>query len=285
MLTPFEAKRCPAQQGTPPSIEVSNISTPGVPGFTTYLFEVVPAEASSVVTVSGRFTADLSGAMRQVNPSGLDTVFEDNNGAIVAAGESPLADSQFEFLSSDAVLVIDVHESDTELRAALGGLAPLSTRFALAHVVVDDEVSGTWQIGVVQRDEMGTNRQYHQAGMFGLGMQPLTGDFNQNGTVDAADYVVWRDMLGQMGDRLAADGNGNQQIDVGDYYVWRASFGQSAGGALLATRALPEPATWFMLVGAAAAGVASMRCTCRWLQRRVSCGRSARPRADCACQG
>ena len=35
------------------------------------------------------------------------------------------------------------------------------------------------------------------------------GDYNQNGFVDAADYVVWRDTLGQMGAGLAADGNNN----------------------------------------------------------------------------
>ena len=47
----------------------------------------------------------------------------------------------------------------------------------------------------------------------------LPGDYNHNGIVDAADYVVWRDTLGQSGTGLAADGNGNHQIDSGDYDV------------------------------------------------------------------
>jgi hypothetical protein len=54
----------------------------------------------------------------------------------------------------------------------------------------------------------------------------LPGDYNQNGVVDAADYVAWRNTLGQSGSGLGADGNGNGRIDAGDYAVWRAHFGQ-----------------------------------------------------------
>jgi T5SS/PEP-CTERM-associated repeat protein len=57
----------------------------------------------------------------------------------------------------------------------------------------------------------------------------LLGDYNQDGAVDAADYVVWRNTLGLMGAGLVADGNGNGQIDPGDYDVWRANFGRAAG--------------------------------------------------------
>jgi hypothetical protein len=49
------------------------------------------------------------------------------------------------------------------------------------------------------------------------------GDYNNNGVVDAADYVVWRETFSQMGPGLAADGNGNNQIDPGDYEVWRTN--------------------------------------------------------------
>ncbi len=44
----------------------------------------------------------------------------------------------------------------------------------------------------------------------------LPGDFNQNGVVDAADYVLWRD-------NLAATYTQN------DYNVWRTHFGQTGG--------------------------------------------------------
>jgi hypothetical protein len=57
----------------------------------------------------------------------------------------------------------------------------------------------------------------------------LSGDYNQNDVVDAADYVVWRNSLGQMGMDLAADGDGNGTIDAGDHDLWRANFGATGG--------------------------------------------------------
>jgi hypothetical protein len=56
-------------------------------------------------------------------------------------------------------------------------------------------------------------------------------DYNRDGAVDAADYVVWRSTLDQMGTGLAADGNGNNQVDAGDYEVWRANFGKTIAGS------------------------------------------------------
>ena len=81
----------------------------------------------------------------------------------------------------------------------------------------------------------------------------LLGDYNQDGTVDAADYVTWRTTLGQMGAGLAADGNGNGEIDAGDYQVWRANFGKTAAGAGASNAiAVPEPASILLLLIACA---------------------------------
>ncbi|HJQ82027.1 MAG TPA: ThuA domain-containing protein [Lacipirellulaceae bacterium] len=74
-----------------------------------------------------------------------------------------------------------------------------------------------------------------------LGNRPsVTGDYNRNNTVDAADYVVWRKNLGSTTD-LSADGNGDRMIDARDHAVWRANFGAllpspgAAGSAAAAT--------------------------------------------------
>jgi hypothetical protein len=79
------------------------------------------------------------------------------------------------------------------------------------------------------------------------------GDFNQDGVVDAADYVVWRDTLGQTGLGLAADGNGNSQIDAGDYNVWRAHFGQTIGSGSFTGGTVSEPSTVLLLMFASSA--------------------------------
>jgi hypothetical protein len=67
----------------------------------------------------------------------------------------------------------------------------------------------------------------------------IPGDFNLNGKVDAADYVVWR------------KNNGTQA----DYNLWRSHFGQTAGGAGASAGSpsalVPEPAIQVMLLVAA----------------------------------
>src|SRR5262249_5803392 len=53
-------------------------------------------------------------------------------------------------------------------------------------------------------------------------------DYNRDGVVDAADYTVWRDSLGQMGSSLNADGDGNGMVDANDFDVWKMHFGETA---------------------------------------------------------
>lgn len=79
------------------------------------------------------------------------------------------------------------------------------------------------------------------------------GDYNYNGVVDAADYVLWRNFIGQTGAGMSADGSGNDIIDNSDYDVWRAHFGQTAGSGTgaSANAAIPEPSTWALLMCAA----------------------------------
>jgi hypothetical protein len=71
----------------------------------------------------------------------------------------------------------------------------------------------------------------------------LAGDYNHNGTVEAGDYTVWRNTLGQSGTGLAADGNGDQMITGLDYDVWKSNFGNTlpGGGSTAEIGAVPEP--------------------------------------------
>jgi hypothetical protein len=76
----------------------------------------------------------------------------------------------------------------------------------------------------------------------------VAGDYNADGSVDAADYVVWRTTVGQSGTGLAADGNGDGEIDHVDYELWRAGFGRSSPDAATAAAVVPEPATFLSIV-------------------------------------
>jgi hypothetical protein len=82
---------------------------------------------------------------------------------------------------------------------------------------------------------------------------PLPGDFNDDGKVDAADYVRWRKALNTNDD---LSGNGNESggsagiVDQADYAYWRLNFGAMSGGSGPTPTGVPEPGTVFLLASA-----------------------------------
>jgi len=64
----------------------------------------------------------------------------------------------------------------------------------------------------------------------------LAGDYNNDGKVDAADYVAWR---------KNPAGNGG---DPAGYNTWRGNFGSGPGSGLSGTPAVPEPAAFALLL-------------------------------------
>ncbi|MEN1678077.1 MAG: matrixin family metalloprotease [Planctomycetota bacterium] len=91
--------------------------------------------------------------------------------------------------------------------------------------------------------------------------EPRLGDFNDDGVVDAADYTVWRDNLGQPDDStLLFRGDGSAGVDDGDYQVWRQSFGLSYE-AVAASSATPEPSAAGALLAGVLVGVGGRRRT------------------------
>jgi hypothetical protein len=67
---------------------------------------------------------------------------------------------------------------------------------------------------------------------------PMSGDFNGNGTVDAADYLIWR----------------KRDSSQEGYDMWRANFGQATQGiaSVSSLSSVPEPSTLFLLTIACA---------------------------------
>jgi hypothetical protein len=73
--------------------------------------------------------------------------------------------------------------------------------------------------------------------VFSLGatIPDLPGDFNQDGNVDAADYIVWRKNSGGI-------------YTQDDFQPWHAHFGQTVGSGALMNNTVPEPATLAILL-------------------------------------
>jgi hypothetical protein len=67
------------------------------------------------------------------------------------------------------------------------------------------------------------------------------GDFNADGLVDAADYVVWR-----------------KGIAAGNYETWRAQFGETPGASNGGSISIPEP-TWATLAASVCASMLPRR--------------------------
>jgi len=94
---------------------------------------------------------------------------------------------------------------------------------------------------------------------FGGGSVGLAGDYNGNGTVDAADYVVWRDNLGAADESaLNGNGDGGGSVDQADYLLWKNNFGSTLPGSS-DSAAVPEPAALSLVVLTALAALVGCR--------------------------
>jgi hypothetical protein len=69
-------------------------------------------------------------------------------------------------------------------------------------------------------------------GSLSIGDLPPPGDYNQDGTINAADYVVWRKYDGSQA----------------GYDLWRTNFGRTAGAGAVGPGIVPEPASVFLLL-------------------------------------
>jgi hypothetical protein len=81
----------------------------------------------------------------------------------------------------------------------------------------------------------------------------VPGDYNGNGVVDSADYVLWRN-----GGPLANEVDAPGTINAADYTAWRARLGNTGSGAGLDGGAVPEPGTFVYLVGLGMVGAACL---------------------------
>jgi hypothetical protein len=67
----------------------------------------------------------------------------------------------------------------------------------------------------------------------------LPGDYNGDGTVNVADYTVWRN-------------GGSPDDSQAGYNLWRTNFGRTSGsGSGVGSSAIPEPAGWLLVLVAA----------------------------------
>jgi hypothetical protein len=81
---------------------------------------------------------------------------------------------------------------------------------------------------------------------YDVAVPPVTGDYNGNGIVDAADYTVWRDHLGQS--VTLPNDTTPGSVTQADYDVWKSNFGNHSGSGSGAGASVPEPASLLLLL-------------------------------------
>ena len=113
---------------------------------------------------------------------------------------------------------------------------------------VEDFVTGFNQPLDVARDPFGNLLALSAGGaLIQIGLPVAVGDYNRDGVVDAADYTVWRDTVGQFGQGQPADGNEDGIVDDRDRIVWVEAYIAANSGSA----AVPEPAHAALFIGPA----------------------------------
>lgn len=125
---------------------------------------------------------------------------------------------------SDAATGVYLHEGSV---LDTSPVSPTWTYNQLGFVLSDDSYVGT----IIVDDILVTFDD----------VAKLPGDFNGDGTVSAADYLVWRNSQNQQGPNLPADGNDDLVVNQADYELWRAHFGDTLTAPASGAGSVPEP--------------------------------------------
>ncbi len=157
---------------------------------------------------------------------------DQSNGAFTLFSDLTLRDS--------AELKFDVSALNTKDHVVVSGQAILDgtltvtdldvaseAGLAIELIVAGDGVSGRFDDLVLPASNSVLTWQlmYDTDQVFLASTPALPGDFNADGTVDAADFTVWRDAVGSTGPGLLADANGDLVVNAIDYLFWKNNFG------------------------------------------------------------
>jgi T5SS/PEP-CTERM-associated repeat protein len=145
-----------------------------------------------------------------------------------------------------------------ELEVLLGsnGPTPFAPQLGDTFTFLSAALGRTGTFGAADLPALGAGRMWQVRYTATAASLAVTqaGDYNDDGTVNAADYVVWRQLIGGPYNPRA-DGDTNGVINAADYAIWRANFGSVAGsgfggssGTTVGT--VPEPPTFIFLIAA-----------------------------------
>jgi arabinogalactan endo-1,4-beta-galactosidase len=92
----------------------------------------------------------------------------------------------------------------------------------------------------------------------------VPGDYDHTGVTDAADLAAWQAAAGQTGEYLRADGNNDGRVDAGDFLLWQRSLTPPP------SLAVPEPATSHLAAAATLFAAGARRARDRRRERNAA---------------
>jgi hypothetical protein len=128
------------------------------------------------------------------------------------------------------------------------------------HIFSQVPQAGSYEIWVTQASGGDSDVENYSLAWWTLPIvtHASIGDYDGNGIVNAADYMVWKNAFRTV--NSAVDGNGDGVVNAADYTIWRDHLGQTVPGSGSAA-AVSEPwSVCLLLVGA-------VLCACRSRQR------------------
>jgi len=199
-------------------------------------------------TVAGHVSVNADGTLSPGTSAGVFTA----QAGVTLAGNSLLdieigglsTGTQYDQLAADSSIDI-LPDAILQLSLLTGFTPNFGDEFT---IVTATNVSGTFD--TVDGYDLGNGLGFDVVyGADNIALEVvLLGDYDSSGQVDAADYTVWRDDLGQVGTNLAADGNSDSVVDENDYILWKANFGGTSSPANVGIATVPEPRAMFVLL-------------------------------------
>ncbi|RIK87895.1 MAG: hypothetical protein DCC67_01340 [Planctomycetota bacterium] len=195
------------------------------------------------VALGGKTLATSGAVNLNVGVSGGGSI--NNSGTLGTAGATPIAAN----LTSTGALAIDLGPTNTDYFNITGS----ATLSGVLDVTLEPGYTPTGSYTVLTAsgglNAAGLVLHASDTSAFTLGVSgnnlvltvggstDIPGDFDDDGTVDAADLAQWK---GDFGVDAGSNADGDADSDGNDFLIWQRHFGQTA--AAPAASAVPEPA-------------------------------------------
>lgn len=203
--------------------------------------QVTVADGGNFVTGTGQTTINTTGRL-QVNTGGIVDILGDfSTTGTIGMELDPINEFNFILVNGTATLA-----GTLDLSFASGYTPTAGDSFFILNA--GNGISGTFDQIIAPTISGLTFTPLYDAVSLTIEVSQATllGDYNNNGTVDAADYTIWQDNFNST-TSLAADGNGDGIINAADYTVWQDNFGSTSATAV-GMISIPEPGSLLLLL-------------------------------------